>query len=61
MATSEKDILMNNKSNGNTDILYPITKGSNVLCDDGNTVEENLKNLKTYVNEQITGALEGSY
>ncbi len=42
MATTEKDILMNNKSNGNTDILYPITKGSNVLCDDGDTVEEKL-------------------
>ena len=45
MAVTEKDILMNNKKNGNTDILYPITKGSNVLCDDGKNVEEKISNI----------------
>ena len=47
MATTEKDILMNNKKNGNTDILYPITKGSNVLCDDEEKVQEKFDSLRT--------------
>ena len=47
MATTEKDILMNKKSNGNTDILYPITKMKNVIDEDGNTLVSIIGDIQT--------------
>lgn len=63
MATTESDILIQGKKDNNLKILYPVTKTSNVLDKNEESLDNILKNIATkeYVTQQITGALEESY
>jgi len=56
MAITENDILMQrviktkdgegNVTSTDFDIFYPVTKGSNVLCDDGEEIEEKINQIQ---------------
>ena len=48
MATIEKNVIMIKKGNGNEIIHYPATISDNVICDDGQTVEEKFSRTSKY-------------
>ncbi len=60
MATTEKEILMNNKRGSDVDILYPVTKASLVVCGDGETIEEKIAKLTIPTTPSEVGAMPAS-
>lgn len=50
MPVIEKNVLINKGNN----IIYPISKAKNILCNDEETVEEKLKNIKSIKTFSIT-------
>ena len=66
MATKELDILMQQKQeNGDTNIMYPVTKIENVLNEEGNPVKiydtRYVKNYELQQAEWIEEATKGGY
>ena len=53
MTTTEIDILMQKKEkNGDTKIMYPVTKSSNVIGDDEKTVDEKIAEVEQSLEEK---------
>lgn len=59
---TEHDVLMSKINSDTTkSILYPVTRVENVVDDSGKNLTTLLQETKSYVDAQITGALEGGY